>query len=681
MQIGMIDWGIIIVFFVGVISLGLLKSRKEETSEDYFLAGRGLKWWLIGFSLIAANISAEQFVGMSGQAAKDSIGLAVASYEWIAAITLVVVAFFFLPKFLKSGIFTIPEYLEYRFNHAARITMSALMVIIYAGVTIPTVIYLGAKTLDPLFSGEVMGIPINLITLSWVVGILAAAYVAAGGLKACAWADLIQGSALIIGGAIIMVLAFMALDKPGNYEATSAAVVNQSLGVDQTATFADKFEVLKEQKMHMVLPRSSSFLPWTALLLGIWIPNFYYWGLNQYIMQRTLGAHSLREGQRGVVFAAFLKLIIPFIVCIPGIIAFSLYGPKMQENAMQMETLNKPVLEAFMEVQGQPANAETLFPFDGDFATLQPVYAEQIFRFNVAASGVDVTQTAPLQEVQEEAAAYAAAKDQSFAAKLVDTPVEEMDLASLNNEVVAVSTGGYRPFLEKLTSKETFPFKASQELVGYDYDGAFPLLIRYLTPRGLRGFVLAALMGAVISSLASMLNAGSTIFTMDIYREWFSKSKDASQKSLVIIGRFCVPILVIIGCLIAPVLASPRFKGAFAFIQEFQGFISPGILTIFLFGLFVKKAPRSCGILGLILSPIIYGILFFGWHEMAFLNRMAITVGIIALILAILTLMNPLKEALTLPATTKIELVWSKGSIYFGGFVVLLTIALYIIFF
>jgi SSS family solute:Na+ symporter len=182
MELSGLDILILVIFFVCVVAVGLMKSRKEKTSEDYFLAGRGLTWWLIGFSLIAANISAEQFVGMSGQAAKSSIGLAVASYEWIAAITLVVVAFFFLPKFLKSGIFTIPEYLEYRFNHTSRLVMSLLMVIIYMGVTIPTVIYLGAKTLDPLFKEELMGIPINITTLSWFVGILAGVYVAAGGL-------------------------------------------------------------------------------------------------------------------------------------------------------------------------------------------------------------------------------------------------------------------------------------------------------------------------------------------------------------------------------------------------------------------------------------------------------------------------------------------------------------------
>ncbi|MHC4326712.1 MAG: sodium:solute symporter family transporter [Planctomycetota bacterium] len=634
MELSGLDIGVLAAFFVCVITVGLSKSRKEKTSEDYFLAGRGLKWWLIGFSLIAANISAEQFVGMSGQAAMGSIGLAVASYEWIAAITLVVVAFFFLPKFLKSGIFTIPEYLEYRFNHTARLVMSLLMVIIYMGVTIPTVIYLGARTLNPLFTGQLMGIPINMTTLSWFVGILAGIYVAAGGLKACAWADLIQGSALIVGGAVIMVLAFMALDDPGRFEGIDVAAVNTSLGVGDGAAFSEKFSALKEAKMHMVLPRTSDFLPWTALLLGIWIPNFYYWGLNQYIMQRTLGAHSLREGQRGVVFAAFLKLIIPFIVCIPGIIAFTLYGSKMQEDAMNQEAFNKPVLEAFEQAKTAPAQANMVIPFNGDFAQLQPELAANVLSFNAAVLGK---------------AAPAGA-----------------DLSAINTELLK-------------GVDESHPGVAvKQELIGYDYDGAFPLLIRYLTPTGLRGFVLAALMGAVISSLASMLNAASTIFTMDIYREWFNKN--AAQNVLVWVGRCCVPVGVIIGCLIAPVLANPRFKGAFAFIQEFQGFVSPGVLTIFLFGLFVKRTPRYCGVLGLILSPIIYGILFFGWSDMAFLNRMAITVGAIAAILLLVTLVKPMKEKITLPEQTKIELNWSKGSVYVGVLVTLLTIALYIIF-
>ena len=629
-----LDATIFFGFIAAVIAIGLMMSRHEKDSESYFLAGRGLSWWLIGFSLIAANISAEQFVGMSGQAAMNSIGLAVASYEWVAAVTLVVVAFFFLPTFLRSGIYTIPEYLEYRFNHSARTIMSLLMVIIYVGVTIATVIYLGAKALDPLFTGDFLGLPLNITTLGWAVGIVAAVYVAAGGLKACAWADLIQGSALIVGGAVILVLAFQALDKPADFEGIDEAAVNRSLGVEDDATFGEKFAVLKEQKMHMVLPSTSDFLPWTALLLGIWIPNFYYWGLNQYIMQRTLGASSLAQGQKGVVFAAGMKLIIPFIVCIPGIIAFTLYGGKMQENAKKDERLNAPILEKLAIAKAKPAEARMLFQFNADFARLYPETANEAWQLNAAVAGVK--------------------------------PVAVEDLAKANGELVK-------------TASEIDPsLEVQQEMVGYDYDGAFPLLIRYLTPNGWRGFVLAALMGAVISSLASMLNAASTIFTMDLYREYINKN--ASQATLVWVGRACVPVCVIIGCLIAPQLANPKFRGAFAYIQEFQGYVSPGVLTIFLFGLFIPRSPRMCGVIGLVLSPVIYGALHLFWGDLAFLNRMAITVGALAAILAILTLLAPLKEPVKLPEQTKIEMKSSSVAKVFGVIVVIATVALYVIF-
>lgn len=676
MELAIVDVVVFLVFLAAVIAVGISVSRHEKDSESYFLAGRGLSWWLIGFSLIAANISAEQFVGMSGQAAKDSIGLAVASYEWIAAVTLVAVAFFFLPKFLRSGIYTIPEYLEYRYNHAARTIMSLLMIIIYVGVTIATVIYLGAKAVDPLFTGTVFGIPLDITTLSWIVGIVAAIYVMAGGLKACAWADLIQGSALIVGGAVIMVLSFMALDKPGNFEGIDAAAVHESLGVDETDSFADKFQVLKEKKMHMVLPRDNTFLPWTALLLGIWIPNLYYWGLNQYIMQRTLGAQSLAQGQKGVVFAAAMKLIIPFIVCVPGIIAFTLYSEKMQENAMTDERLNAPVLKRYDEVKGDPAAAKKVFPFDGDFAVLHEDRAEEILAFNVAVAGVEIPAGAAPDDVRASAVRFFAEKDPDFKKK-VDKG-EELSLTDLNGKAVALATGENRPVWQRIVSDEEFAVEKQQELIGYDYDGAFPLLIRYLTPRGLRGFVLAALMGAVISSLASMLNAASTIFTMDIYREYINKS--ASQTNLVWVGRACVPVCAVIGCLIAPALADPKFRGAFAYIQEFQGYVSPGVLTIFLFGLFVPRSPRMCGVLGLVLSPIIYGLLHLFWGDLAFLNRMAITVGAIAIVLTIATLTSPLKEPVSLPTQSKIELKSSSGAKLFGLVVVAATAVLYVIF-
>ncbi len=635
MQLHFLDVSVFVVFVAAVITVGVLMSRHERDSEAYFLAGRGLTWWLIGFSLIAANISAEQFVGMSGLAAKDHVGLAIASYEWIAAVTLVVVAFFFLPKFLRSGIYTIPEYLEYRYNQGARAIMSLLMVVTLVCVNITTVIYLGAKALEPLFEGhKLFGLELDIATLSWIVGIAAAAYVAAGGLKACAWTDLFWGSSLIVGGAVIMGLTFMALDKPERFEHIDAAAVAQTIGVGEDATFGEKFAALKEKKMHMVLPADNPEIPWTALLIGIWIPNFYYWGLNQYIMQRTLGARSLADGQRGVVFAAGLKLVIPFVVCIPGVIAFSLFHGKMQENAMKDPRLNARVLEAFEEAKTNPAGSKKLFPFNADFAALHPELAADVLDYNSRLAGWSV--------------------------------IIGADLAGENSAAISDAL------------KRDRSLTVQQELIGYDHDGAFPLLIRYLTPKGLRGFVLAALMGAVVSSLAAMLNAASTIFTMDVYKEYLHKK--ASQGNLVLVGRCCVPIAVLAGCIFAPNLAKPEFQGAFHFIQEFQGYISPGILTVFLFGLFVPRSPRVCGVIGLILCPIVYGALHLFFSDIAFLNRMAITVGVLALVLLVLTLLRPLSEPVELPVQSKIEMTSSSGAKLFGVIVVAATAALYVLF-
>ena len=330
-QISGWDILIFVAFVVTVITVGMVKSRDEKGSEDYFLAGRGLSWWLIGFSLIASNISTEQFVGMSGNAASH-VGLAIASYEWMAAITLVVVAFGFLPYFLRAGIYTMPEFLEYRYSGTARTIMAVATILIYL-LLLGSVTYSGALTIRTLAGNA--GFHLTLATGSLVIGVIAMAYVTAGGLKACAWADLIQGSALIVGGAVILVFAFQKLGSATE----AAAVVNVHTGavtIQQLAPDAGtlrRFWDLNGARMNMFLPSSDTILPWTALLLGLWIPNFYYWGLNQYITQRTLGSASLAQGQKGIVFSAFMKLIVPFVIVIPGIIAFNLYSREMRLEA------------------------------------------------------------------------------------------------------------------------------------------------------------------------------------------------------------------------------------------------------------------------------------------------------------------------------------------------------------
>ncbi len=511
MQLSWLDIGVFLVFVFFVVGTSLYKSRKrKETSEDYFLAGRSLFWYLIGFSLIASNISTEQFVGMSGQGA-GHVGMAVASYEWIAAITLVFVAIFFLPKFLKSGIFTIPEFLEHRYNPIPRAIMAFYTVIIYVAVTIAAVLYSGGLTLHTIFG-------IDLTTAVWIIGIIAAFYTTYGGLRAVVWADLIQGSALIIGGVLTMILGFIAVGGVSNFLQANA------------------------DRLHMILPSDHIEIPWTALIVGIWIPNFYYWGFNQYIMQRTLGAKSLRQGQRGVIFAASLKLLIPFIVIFPGIMALQLY------------------------------------------------------------------------------------KDQ-------------------------LSTA----------------------------DQAYPLLIKNLIPTGLRGFMFAAIFGAVMSSLDSMLNSASTIFTMDLYKRHFRRN--VSSKSLITVGRIMTVVFVLIGCFIAPQLGNPKFKGIFHYIQDFQGFISPGILAAFVFGIIFKRAPPSAAITALILNVPVYGILHLKYFDnIVFLNKMAITFGILILAMAIVTVFKPLKEPKTLPSRGGIDMKPEASVVWLGLAVIAVTIALYIIF-
>lgn len=615
-SLGWIDITVFVLFVIAVISVGLIKSKGEEGSENYFLAGRGLKWWLIGFSLIAANISTEQFVGMSGSAA-GSLGLAIASYEWMAAVTLVVVAFVFLPRFLRAGIYTIPEFLEYRYNTATRTAMAVFTMITYVGVTISAVIYSGAVVINTLFP------VINIAVASIIIGALAAVYVATGGLKACAWADLLQGSALILGGLIVVIWAMKAL---GHADLTSIDATADQIKDLSGANVFTKFKELNADKLHMVLPASNPAIPWTALVVGLWLPNFYYWGLNQYIMQRTLGAASLAEGQKGIVFAAALKLIVPFIIVIPGIVAFNLFKPDMAEAAYTAN--NKPVLEAF--AAANPLTCKEAFVFNDDFAVTQPETAAKIVAYNAV-----LTKTAPQG----------------------DTPAQQNAF-----------------LLSRLPESIT----RQKELMGYHYDSAFGLLIKKLIPTGLRGFMLAAILGAVVSSLASMLNSASTIFTMDFYKKFIAKN--STDKSQVFVGRACVLVFTIIGCAVAPQLANPKFGGVFNFIQEFQGYISPGILGVFVFGLIVHKAPPMAGVIGLFTNVIAYGALKYAVPDLAFLNRMAVCLVIDLLVMGIVTAVKPLAQPVEIKMNSTISLEPSKLARSIGLVIVALTLLLYVLF-
>lgn len=636
-----LDLLVFVVFVVGVVVLGLWQGSKEDTqgaggASEYFLAGRGLTWWLVGISLIAANISTEQFVGMSGQAA-GSLGLAIASYEWIAAVTLVVVAFVFLPTFLRTGIYTIPEFLEHRYGFTSRLIMAIATLVILVGVPTASVIFSGAKVISVAFQGStVLGFDLGNITVAcWIIGLSAAAYVFAGGLKACAWADLVQGVALIAGGAIMTWLAFRALGHADPVALADTAAVPGSVTPDRLAAAGalERFRLLASGaveaggKLHMVRPASDPSIPWTALIVGLWIPNFFYWGLNQYIVQRTLGSKSLAEGQKGIVFAAALKLIIPFIIVIPGILAFNLFGSDLRAEAARR---NAGIIATFTP------DAARAFPFSEDFARVEPELAGQLLAHNQRQAGLTVP----------------------------SLPADPATVTTANT--LAVETARSRGVV------------VSTQLVGHDYDAAFPTLLRNLLHpgSGLKGFIFAAIFGAVVSSLASMLNAASTIFAMDL---WGKARKAATPHELVVVGRVCVAAFVVIACLIAPSLDRPEFGGIFTFIQEFQGFISPGILAVCLFGLLVPRAPRFLGWLGILLNAVLYGVLK-QTLSLAFLDRMAVCFGLVVAVLTLCTLVRPLHRPVTLPVNANFNVTPSPGAKVVGAAVCVVTVILYVLF-
>jgi SSS family solute:Na+ symporter len=316
-QFTYIDWLVFVSYAVIIIIIGLWVSRtkkgQQKTAKDYFLADRSLPWWAIGSSLLAANISAEHFIAMSGSG--YAIGLAIAAYEWIAAIVLIFVAKYFLPVFIDKGIYTMPQFLTQRYNKSVSTSLAVFWLLMYIFVNLTSVSYLGALALQ-----SIMGVPLVYGIIGFAV--FSAIYSIYGGLKAVAWTDIFQVVVLVFGGIVTTILALNALSD-GN-------------GV--IAGFSEALQKAPE-KFHMIIEKGSLFvpdgkggqkdafldLPGLAVVLGsMWLTNFSFWGFNQYIIQRGLAAKSVKEAQYGVAFAGYLKLLVPLLVVIPGIAAFSL---------------------------------------------------------------------------------------------------------------------------------------------------------------------------------------------------------------------------------------------------------------------------------------------------------------------------------------------------------------------
>ncbi|MGZ0014806.1 sodium/sugar symporter [Yeosuana sp. AK3] len=399
-------------------------------------------------------------MGMSGSG--FALGLAIASYEWMAAITLIIVGKYFLPIFIEKGLYTIPEFVEKRFSTNLKTILAVFWIGLYVFVNLASVLYLGGLAIETIMGVDMMYAVIGL-------ALFAAAYSLYGGLSAVAWTDVIQVVFLVLGG---LATTYLALNTVSG-------------GEGMLAGFSKVLDAAPE-KFHMILDEFNSDgstnvnylnLPGVWVLIGgLWVANIYYWGFNQYIIQRTLAAKSLKEAQKGILLAACLKIVIPLIVVVPGIAAYVM--------------INDPSIMAGLGEAGQ---------------------------------------------------------------------------------------------LSMPTTEQA--------------DKAYPWLLQFL-PTGLKGVAFAALAAAIVSSLASMLNSTSTIFTMDIYKQYINKN--ANDKTTVNVGRISAAVALIIAVIMAPLLGG--IDQAFQFIQEWTGVVSPGILAVFILGLFWKKTTNNAAIWGALLS-------------------------------------------------------------------------------
>ena len=484
MQLATIDIVVVVAYAIGIFALAQYVSREKaghaKDTSDYFLASRSLPWWAIGASLIAANISAEQIVGMSGSG--YVIGLAIASYEWMAALTLLIVGKFFLPIFLRNGIYTMPQFLEQRFGPHIRTLMAIFWLALYIFVNLTSIIWLGSIAVN-----RVAGVDQDVAIVG--LGAFALLYQLYGGLKAVALTDIVQVTLLVLGGLLVSGITLSQLGGDAGI-----------LGGLNTLT-----RRLPEHFDMILSPDSPHYkeLPGLSVLIGgMWIANLSYWGFNQYIIQRALAAKNLAEAQKGVVFAAYLKLLMPVIVVLPGIAAVML-----------------------------------------------------------------------------------------------------------------------APGLEKP-------------------DQAYPTMLRYL-PHGILGLVFSALIAAIIASTASKINSIATIFTLDIYAKYkrapgapaqegeiahpevdeTAPVQAGRERELVLVGRIAAFVSIAIAILVARPLLGQSDQ-AFQFIQEFTGFFTPGIVAMFLLGLFWKRATEAGAIAAAVSSVALSYLAKLWLPELPFMNRM-----------------------------------------------------------
>ncbi|MDI9866473.1 sodium/sugar symporter [Flectobacillus sp. DC10W] len=547
MKLGLesLDYIIFFVYFVIVASYGywVYKNKGKQTadSKDFFLAEGSLTWWAIGSSIIASNISAEQFIGMSGQAFQ--LGIAISVYELVGAFSLILIAVFFLPMYIRNKIYTMPQFLASRYDNRISTIMAVFWLFLYILVNLTSIIYLGALSLETMTGFSFMACATFLTIF--------AIFITLGGMKVIGYTDVIQVVCLVVGG---LATTYLALDL-------LSAKVGSGAGIfEGLSLIKDK----ADSHLHMIFAKGQyqvhdgqggmidayNQLPGLLMFIvgGQWIVNLNYFGCNQYITQRALGA-DLKTARSGLLFASFLKMLMPIIVVLPGLAAYVLF----QENA--------------------------------DMAIVE-----------------------------------------------------------------GIREGGIvKP------------------------DNAYPVLLNIL-PTGLKGMAFAALTAAIVASLAGKANSISTIYVLDIHKKFFAP--DLNEKQMVWMGRVSIVVSFVIALAISPLLKN--LGQGFQYIQEYTGFISPGILAIFLLGFFWKKATANGALAATILSIPMSALLKVQAPDMPFLNRMGVVFWICALVTVVISLIE--SKGKDHPKAFVVDSTWFKSDKAFRFGALLITAVVVLIY-
>jgi len=455
-----IDWIIIVAYFSLILGIAWwVIKKKDETSNEYFLAGRNLGWFVVGASIFASNIGSEHIVGLAGSGATD--GVAMAHYE-LHAWCLLILGWVMAPFYLRSKVFTMPEFLERRFSPTARWVLSLISLVAYVLTKIAVGIFAGGIVFGVLMPELQIGRLDSFWVGSILVVLLTGIYTILGGLRAVAYTEAIQTIILILGSVLVTWFGLDALGGWGELREIAGSEMFNLWKPLVPAGVEGTWAPVREPGV-MAWYFNNNY-PWIGMLLCAPIIGLWYWTTDQYIVQRTLGAANLTEARRGTIAAAFFKLLPVFIFIIPGIIAFALaYSGKMPEMTAKMIGENGALIR-----------------------------------------------------------------------------------------------------------------ENSQQ--------AFPLLVASILPAGVRGIVVAGLLAALMSSLAGVFNASSTLFTMDFYSKL---NPNASEKNLVRTGRIATAVMVLIGLLWIPVIQGSR--GLYDYLQTVQGYLAPPIFVVFFFGVFNKR--------------------------------------------------------------------------------------------